>query len=153
MSTVELTVKDESIRDGVLTYEDLGQVQIPIRPELETEQSGWYPLRSQLNANRPCGEIYVTLSITGLPEVAIEQVKPVSLKTARKKPRALTMRKRQSQDKQLMEEVNDMLTKLEDRDTQDLAMNFLKDAIISLKPQLFGSFFKAVVRNKVSQRG
>lgn len=149
--SIQVVLKDQDVQEGLLTFEDLGQVSIPVQRGFVEGCKGWYELRSAFDDNGRCGEVQIELGILNSGQDQL-RVLPSTMRTQHhrtSKAVFLNLQKRQFVDKQLLLRVNEMVVKLENRDTQDLAMNFLKDTIIDLKPQLFAAFFKSLVANMV----
>ena len=148
MGALNIVVKDQDVREGLVSYEDLGHVLIPIHKDLVNESDGWYDLCSMYDEVPSTGEIRLRLQLLNFTPQVVPSEHAQSTK-----PRAMSGRSRRGLKREskseLMNEVNEMMMKLEDRDTRELAMNFLKDTITMLKPPLFAPFFKALVKNKV----
>lgn len=181
LGSVRITVHDQEIRDGILTIQDLGEIVLPLEwNQAGLEQIGWFELAQQqlqsstslVGANAYCrGELKLSILIRGtskpisdnvvesatdIKDQKINHPNPSSPITRSRKAKPQQWQSNQTSkesEKDRLEQMNQMVGKLDDKDTQSIAMKYLWEVIPLIKPQSVSRVFKILAREKVRTEG
>ena len=132
LTSLFLTVQEYKLCDGLATYIDVGRVMIPITPK-EEEISGWYDLKDE-RGTMLVGEIQISVHVHGYITVDVDSLNSIpvhisprkqQIRTRRRTPKSDSNREK-SKEQRYWKELNGMIEKLDDKDTEHIAMHYLK---------------------------